>query len=89
MSVFQRFVRKDNTPAKCQVCGFAGLLAKKTVMDPQEIVDLNARITGDLPESVPCQELLLCVTCFNTPFGCQSDNVLHKRLPAAEYAKDA
>lgn len=68
-------------PGRCQNCGMAGLLRDKPMMPERDALDSGDSTLEKLPI------LAVCVTCFNTPMGCVSENVKHKRLPEQEYLK--
>jgi hypothetical protein len=62
----------------CQLCGMAGCLKEKYIVTDEVVRN---------PDAAP-PRALLCITCFDTGAGLESDNQVHKRLPSAEYAKD-
>lgn len=61
--------------ARCQNCHLWGVLQIKAMIRPQ---DLNT-MTGEHTDAVP--ELWVCVTCFETPAGIESENIGHVKLP--------
>lgn len=67
--------------AKCQVCTFKGLLLYKQTIPRIDISQMTYDAGAEAKERVQH----LCITCFETPIGCVSENARHKRLPEAEY----
>lgn len=59
---------------KCRQCGFTGVLRANDVM------------TSAVGET---RSMLVCITCFETPMRCMSENQEHKRLPPEDYAANA
>ena len=57
---------------ECEGCSFTGLLRKKPVLPP---LNLLTPMEYDPEAELPI--LNLCVTCFETPTGCVSDNARH------------
>lgn len=66
---------------KCRACGFYGVLLRKPYVSRG---DLNS-ITGDTSDTLPVLDL--CLTCYETPAGFDSENTEHQRLPEAEYKR--
>lgn len=63
----------------CRVCQFRGVIRPKTV-----VTDTYVSSISEEDEDIYTNQLV-CVTCFETPSGCRSENLGHERLPAAEY----
>lgn len=60
------------------MCSFKGVLRLKTV-----ITDTYVNSISDSEEEL--RERPVCITCYDTPAGCRSENLDHERLPEAEY----
>ena len=72
------------TFGKCEMCGMKGVLVSKAVVLPTKGDDVAGdKFDPDSPAELPI--LKVCQTCANTPPGCVSENVSHKRLPKEEY----
>ena len=62
----------DGQPAKiskCENCTFKGVLRLKTMVRPQDLDSITGTVSNEAPT------LWVCVTCFDTPIGCVSENV--------------
>lgn len=65
---------------KCENCGFAGLTVKKAMVPVNDLTESTA-----YHDQLPV--LLVCMTCYHTPAGVESENKTHRRLPSEEYTK--
>ena len=63
----------------CALCRMRGLLTAKPVVTAADV----SSIDGTCSDSLPIMRV--CLTCFNTPAGFESENQIHRRLPEAEY----
>lgn len=60
----------------CQQCGFAGVLKHKAVIPKASTIEIEKDLADP---SKPLDDLLVCVTCFETPAGCVSENVSYRK----------
>lgn len=63
---------------RCQLCNMLGLLSPKSCI----VRDASGQGYEEFTKT-----LWVCPTCYDTPAGVISENVKHRRLPDAEYAK--
>jgi hypothetical protein len=57
----------------CAGCGMAGLLRKKPMIPPTNWETSETDYSEDTQSHI--EILDLCITCFNTPAGCLSENL--------------
>jgi hypothetical protein len=55
-------------------CQFYGLLRPKTMARKVDLDSITGNISGNLPL------LNVCITCYDTPSGCESENATHQKL---------
>lgn len=80
MNLSELFRKKNNLVlGRCSICKLKGIVRPKTVITDTYVSSINEE-----DEEIYTGQLV-CVTCFETPSGCRSENLGHERLPAAEY----
>jgi hypothetical protein len=72
----------DCGQGKCENCKFMGVLVHAANFVTKGALDALA---SDPNGQIFGRTMFVCVTCFETPMGMFSPNLVHERLPDAEY----